>query len=498
MELQLETMTRGYLRRHIWEVRNAEQTQELRLPEDMPDIGTVLGAWGQCVIRSKEWHNDEIGVSGGVMAWVMYAPADGSKPQSVELWLPMQGKWSLNGSQREGVIRASWMLCSVDARTVSARKLMVRANVGMLAEALEEQQIEIKEAGEIPSDVQLLRRTYPMQLPKEAGEKAFLLEEVLPMPTNQPAMEKIICCHFVPMVSEQKVLGNRIVLRGSGELHILYEAADGQLHSTDMEVPFSQIAELDRDYGKDASVSVMMTLSGLEPELKEDGIHLICGLIAQYLVTDRELVELLEDAYSPRREVRVQMASADFPAVLDVSRRRMCAASTMDGGSGQVVDVSCCLCQPALRRAGDLAEVEISGSMQVLYYDENGDLRSSASRWNDEWEQPVGQSAQMLPQITELSRPAVSWDGTQLRADMEIEVETMTIACGELPMMAAMELGELQPADGARPSLVLRRAGEQTLWELAKRTGSTVDAIRNANGLNDEPLPDRLLLIPVC
>ena len=35
------------------------------------------------------------------------------------------------------------------------------------------------------------------------------------------------------------------------------------------------------------------------------------------------------------------------------------------------------------------------------------------------------------------------------------------------------------------------------LWELAKATNSTVEAIRKANGLTGQPSADQMLLIPI-
>ena len=64
-------------------------------------------------------------------------------------------------------------------------------------------------------------------------------------------------------------------------------------------------------------------------------------------------------------------------------------------------------------------------------------------------------------------------------------------------MVTALEVGEYLPRSGNRPSLLLQRVGEESLWELAKTSGSTVEAIREANGLADEPLPGVFLLIPV-
>lgn len=497
MELRFENKPCACLRRNVWEIQNVEQTQEVRLSEDMPDIGTILGAWGQCVMRGKEWRGDGMSMTGGVMAWVLYAPADGSEPREMEVWLPVQGKWNFSDSRREGAVRGSWMLYGMDARTISARKIMVRANVSILGEALEPWEVEISVPEEVPQDVQLLRRTYPMDLPKEAGEKAFLVDEALPWPHNAVAAEKIISYCLTPCVKEQKVLGGKVVFRGDCDFHMLYRGVDGQLYSIDFEVPFSQFSDLDRDYDKEATASVMMALSSLEAELQEGDVRLKCGLVAQYVVYDREMVELVEDAYSPRRDVTVEREEAQLAAVLDTSRESMNAEYSVEAAADRIVDVTAFAHHPILRRGGDLAEMEVGGLVQMLYYDETGALQSAMTRWSDVCERAVGSDAQIMPWITAMGRPSASVNGGQLHGEVEMDVETVITARQGLPMVTSLEMGDMVQPDPTRPSLVLRRAGESSLWELAKRSGSTVDAIRKANGLSDEPLDDRLLLIPV-
>ena len=66
-----------------------------------------------------------------------------------------------------------------------------------------------------------------------------------------------------------------------------------------------------------------------------------------------------------------------------------------------------------------------------------------------------------------------------------------------IPVVTSIELGEPESKDASRPSLILCRAGEKGLWELAKDNGSTVEAIRTANKLEGEPEPGKMLLIPV-
>ena len=66
-----------------------------------------------------------------------------------------------------------------------------------------------------------------------------------------------------------------------------------------------------------------------------------------------------------------------------------------------------------------------------------------------------------------------------------------------MSQVTGLELGDPVRPDPNRPSLIVRKPGEADLWALAKGCGSTMDAISQANGLEGEPDPDALLLIPV-
>ena len=52
------------------DVQTQEQTQEVKLTEGLPDMGRVLGVWGQSVLRGKQWQGEEATVSCGAMVWV--------------------------------------------------------------------------------------------------------------------------------------------------------------------------------------------------------------------------------------------------------------------------------------------------------------------------------------------------------------------------------------------------------------------------------------------
>lgn len=494
MELQFEMNTIPCLRRDLWQVQDREQTQELRLPEGMPDIGNVIAARGQCVLRSKEWMGESIGVSGGVTVVVLYAPADGGAPKTVEVWVPIQGKWSLPKTRREGLVRASMRLRSCDARTTSARKMMVRVQVSLVAEVLEPWETELAQPPELPADIQLLRRSYPAVLPREAGEKAFYIEEDLSL---NSAPERIAYAVGEAILLEQKVVGSRAVFRGNVRVHLLCEEGEGGLYAMDAEVPFSQYTDLDRDYDKETTVDTILAITSFEPELAEGTLRVKCGMLAQYVVCQSRMLEVVEDAYSLGRELTAEMGELELPMVLDCCSDRMHVQTVLGGAQGKVIDSWVCTAHPNVRRAGDLVQLDLDGTAGMLYIDEEGALRGTVNPWNQSWELVAGENVAVQACVSALSTCTVvpEGDGTAVYGDVDVQAQMVMAA--PMPMISGLEMGAQKPVDARRPSLILRRSGDKSLWDLAKTCGSTVEAICRANGISAEPMDGRILLIPV-
>lgn len=464
-----------------------EQTQEVRLTDAMPDIGSVIGAWGQTILRSKQWRTGTVGVSGGVMAWVLYAPEDGSEARCVEAWIPFQMSWEMPQSKRDGTIRASCLLKGVDARSVSARKLMLRAEVSVLAEALEPIRAEAYRAEEIPEDVCLRRQDYPIGLAREAGEKAFALEEELSAADD---VEMILRYSLQPELIDKKIMADKVVFRGTAYVHILYRNADGKLKSRDFEIPFSQYADLEKEYAQDADADIALALTNLELERIDGGRILAkCGIIGQYVVYDRENVCVVSDAYSIRRQITPHFERVALPRFLEQRCDRMRA----DAQALQCLDAAFFMEAPTVQGIGDSARVCMRGTYQALCENEDGMLHMEQIPWEQETAIPCGEDCSIQCRI---HMPAkVSFGGGELSAEFELQMDTVA-DCG-LDMMDALELGEETAPDPARPSVILRRATQEGLWDLAKRCNTTTEAIQKVNHLDGEAQPGQMLLIPV-
>ena len=498
MELTFPKSDIAYLGRILHENRNVEQTQEIKLSDGMPDIGRVLGCWGVPLIRGKEWRSDRIAVSGGTMVWALYAPEDGTDPRCVESWIPFQMEWDIRDTDREGQIRVRPLLRFADARSVSARKLMIRTGVAALAEAFVPMQARICTPVAAEPDIQLLKTAYPLQLPKHAGEKTFLLDEELSIPSGSPAADKLISFGLRPEITEQRVTGDRVVFKGNANLRILYRCKEGKLHTWDFLLPFSQLGDVPEALDSDAQADVVLCATSLEVNPEDDGhIRIKCGLLAQYAVSCRVLLELAQDAYGVLREVRPQMELLELPVILESRQENLYGEQTLPQNGQAVVDVQFYPDFPRKRINGDAVDMELPGQFQVLYYGEDGMLQSSAARWEGNFRMPAGDNTVTDAQIFLKEPASASVSGGQMVLKANMVLNTQTRADQEIFFISGLEVGEPCQPNPGRPSLILRRVGDEGLWILAKQSGSTVDAIRRANSLPGEPEQGQMLLIPI-
>lgn len=497
MELPFEKTVCRYWKQKLYTLLKTEETQELKIPESMPDVGRIISSWAQVILRGKEWRDREIGVSGGIMVWILYSPEDGGALQHLESWIPFQIRTALPDSSGDGVIRAETFVQGLDARTVSSRRIMLRAGAGVLVQALEPEEVEIPTPGNLPEDLELRKETYPFVLTREAGEKSFLIDEEVTLTTGLPKPEQLVYYRMAPEILEEKVLGSKAAFRGMGNLHVLYIDTDGRLTGTDFQVPFAQYVELNGEYESDAQVSNLLCVTSLELDLEPEGVlRLRCGMVSQHLVNAMEPMELLEDCYSVCREVQLEKELLSVPSWLDHQNKTITLTAAMLSEGDSCVDMIFTPAAPGVSKRNGMVQVEVSGTFQGVTMDRTGgyasihDKAAESIRMETECETV----SHIQQQGTASCRPeAGSW-----RTDTRVLVDLRSLCTKPVELVSGITAGETGTPDPERPSVIIRTKGNcESLWDLAKKCGSTVGAIKRLNKLDGEPEEERLLLIPV-
>ena len=133
------------------------------------------------------------------------------------------------------------------------------------------------------------------------------------------------------------------------------------------------------------------------------------------------------------------------------------------------------------------------GIFQILQEDAQGNLNGTVNKWETEFALDNDTDAEVYS--------SVSLDGMPIaigpNISQQLKLELKSVSASPFTMVCEIELGETRKPDHNRPSLILCKMEDEDTWSLAKRTGSTVEAIIKANGLKQEPEEGEILLIPI-
>ena len=271
------------------------------------------------------------------------------------------------------------------------------------------------------------------------------------------------------------------------------------LKSCHLEIPFSQYGDLEREYDPNAVARIIPSVTNLDMELQENGmLRIKASLVGQYVIYQKKQIKVVQDAYSPHRPVKLHTTQLKLPSVLEQKQENIQVEQLLEAAVGELVDVFCTAEQPRMDCRGEGVDVELPGAFQALFYDAEGNLSSGNVRWSQQrrMDMPGNVKLNATCHMTGLPQGDVGMGGIRMRQDMSLDTTATTNAGVE--MVTGLELGEVTTPASDRPSLILRRVGEESLWDMAKHYGSTEEAIRSANGLTDEPTPGQILIIPVA
>jgi len=365
------------------------------------------------------------------------------------------------------------------------------------AEAMVRKQVDVPVPGGDLPQVQVLRSRYPVRLWQESAEKTFLMDEELSLPESAPKIKRLMCYQLEPKITDSRVVGDKLVFQGSGKLRVLYESDAGQVHSWEFSLPISQYAQLDQLYDGDIQADIRPCVTSLETELTETGfLRLKAGLVAQYLISQRQVLELAEEAYSLQWELEESREELSLPVILETRREMVSAEQRLNTEANLVVDSWLYPDFPKQVHTGMDGTLRYPGVFQTLYYGTNGDLNTGTARWEMEVPMKTGDQSRLSAMAEPAQVQAMAGTG-EVILKAELPVDLTVTAQQSFSPLSSIKTGEKKQPDSARPSLILRKAGQDRLWDIARTSGSTVEAIQKANGLSEEPAPDRMLLIPV-
>ncbi len=496
MEVKLQSRETDYYKMNLDTTLQQEETQEMIVPDSMPDVGRILLVSGTALLRSKEATDGRVSAGGIVNLQLLYLPEDGGRPRRLEAALPFTA--AAEGADIRGGDRiiACVSLCGADARAVNPRKLVLRAEIQTRIQVYGKQQLCFSYPEEKPEQVELLLEERELELVTDVQEKTFVIADEFPLPAGKPALEEVLQASAVLQAGECKAVGTKLLFKGEVQIDLLYTAQeDGAVCRAEFSTGFSQVVEM-AESGEMRSFDVTLMLTGLYLEAVdgEDGSRRLQAelhAVAQATAQEKKQIAYIADAYCPHWEMESGYSSLTLTCAALRQRRSETGKAVLQTPTVPARVLETQLRPGRCRR--EEGKLLLSISAAIIYLGEDGSLAGVAGRFELASEDP-GTARCVGAQLGEAT-VSIGETGFELRIPYTLELEERQPV--EIQAVKSMDIQEDRPKDMTQqPSVILIRAGQESMWSLAKRFSSSCSLICAANGIETLPEKGTVLLIP--
>ena len=481
-----------------------EETLEMIVPDACPDILRVVETDGRVLLRRREAVDGRVELAGTFQLSVLYLPDGESGVRHLDVTIPFT--WDADGADVGPNCRvvASARLCRADARAVNPRKILARCEgaVDVWVYAPRTQTISAAVCEDLAGQVEQLIETRELCLTACVQEKPFSCSDEVTLSAGKPACAELLKSRVALNRGESKIIGSKLIFKGSAALSFLCRGEDGTLYTAGAELPFSQIMEV-TGVGEEAQCAISLALTGavctLSPEDPRT-VSVTVDILAQAVVREDRVVSVLTDAYSTKEPLDCRMESAAGEGRQDRGTRSQNVREIWETPRAvrEVLDCRLAVGQMLRSREGEQLIFRAECELRALYLGEDGEPYGECHPVEVACPLEIGEEQICSCRCEGVGDVYAAPAASGMEARFTLDFRYLSFRREEIASVAALTVGSAPEESGERPSLILRclEKGER-LWDVAKSCGTTVADIMGCNELEEEgQAAGRLLLIP--
>lgn len=478
------------------------------LPEYYPDIAAVLKCRLKPMIQSKQISGDRVLVDGVSVIQVMYLDEGRHCVRSCEFSQPFSSSFTVPELTPDACLQLSTKTEYVNCRATGARRLDVHGAFSVKLKVTAATGLDVLRDVD-GEGLQKQCRTLVCSVPASSADKSFTVSEVLDLGSGKPNAEVLIRGDVVPVLTDCKIVMNKVVLKGCLYLNHLYagDVTAGVMEPVEHTIPFSQIVDvegIEEDWQCDVDLQIASGDTHISVNQNGEGTMLSVSvkLMAHILCTRSEEATLLTDAYSTRCPLHLESRTVETEELLGIHRDTETLREVFDlppDDIAEVVDLWGDATVVSTRFEEGKATVDGRLMVYLLTKDSNGCVSY--------YERPVnllldytceGDRLDATLCVTRIEYIVNPQKQIELKAELAVTRRCYrTNRCTAVCNVTADD-NEAFPPERAALKIYYANAGE-SLWEIAKACHTSMDEVMKENDLTCDCLEeDAMLLVPLC
>lgn len=398
----------------------------------------------------------------------------------------------------------------VNCRVVNKKRIDIKGAVTTKIKLISEKQQEMI-CGAEGMNIQLRKIPVEYSLGKLSADKTAVINENVEMNPDKPSVVSIIRSCVFAGEPECKVIANKLVVKGNAQISILYSCEDSGKPSMDTmkyTIPYSQIIDmegLDETYQccvEATAVNCDISPSAAKTFKCEFSINMHCSAIKT------SHTEIITDLYSTKYDSDYQISKVRIckpPVPVNEHINMKYVLEYNDGTIEKVYDVWCSAKNISVKADNEENAICMSGMLKFSALVRNSEGKPVLIEKENACEHRImlsGGDDGFIPEsdafVENCTYTLSSGNKISVSSDIVLRGKLCRFSETDAVTDINVDSTSLRRKEGNYAAKIYFGNEGENVWDIAKKYGTSVEAVMEENEQSDEILAaDTMLLIPI-
>lgn len=468
---------------------------DMIVPDSKPDILNTICTSGVVSIYKKEAQDEKIRLDGAINTYIMYLP-DGTDDTVRGLNTSIDFSENINVQDcKEGMnVVANVNVKSIEARVINGRKIGIKATVEVNLKVYLNEEVEIINDIQNENDVQILKQDLRVNSLIGQGTTKINVKDNIKI----DAMDNLAEILKVQICLEDrdiKVSYNKVLTKSEASIKIMYLTEDNRINMASYKIPivgFIDISNVSEENLCDVNYEIKNII--IKPNSQEEhSVYVEIEVEVMCYVYEEKQINLIQDMYSPTQKLNIEkkqiLTMNDKNNVTNIKQiREKINLKDIDDLSLVDVDVIPAILNESKINTKILYEAELN--LKFIFQNSRTQIITKEAKIPFDYtidNLEGGESLNTNSNIEIKSKDFIIQDGGDINCNIDAQTETSMYRIANINMIDNIEEGGEREEQDYSIVIYIVKKGD-TLWEIAKEFGSTVDGIARVNGIENRDL----------
>ena len=464
------------------------------IPDIKPDILSTINTNGTICIYKKEVLDGKIRIDGGVQVYIMYlADDENSNVRGINTVIDFTKVIDMENADSSMSMETNINLNTIECKILNGRKVNIKVGIDVEASIYSNENVEFIKDIQSMDDIQVLNISESMDSLLGNGMTKAYAKDTITIENNDNLSE-ILKVNINIINKETKTSYNKILAKADMQVNIVYLTEDNRINEINWLIPVMGFIDM-QDISDDNLCNVKYEIKNvlIKPNsVEEHSIYIEVELEISCNVFEKKELNVIQDLYSPSEN-------------LDISQKNITVMQNKQNVSNRCL-IKEKIIAPELQNAR-ICNTEVSpkilkqniyndkimydGELQIKFMFISGttnrlDVKIQTLPFNYSLDCPgVLSNSNLNTNIDIVTQNFENMPDGSIEANVELDISADVSKMMEIKVIDNVELAENQDANIYSIVVYFVKPGD-TLWNIAKRFRSTINAIASVNGIEDE------------